>query len=119
MNRIRELRQELGWRQADLAEKLSTKRQTVARYETGERGLDIETIKRLCEIFGVTSDYLLGLSEVRSFEISDVELRLLDGFRRLSPSGREWILHAVALAELGHGEKNGALPGLAVGEGEP
>lgn len=59
MNRIRELRIKRNWKQEDLAGKLNTKRQTVGHYETGARGLDVETINKLCDIFNCTADYLL------------------------------------------------------------
>ncbi len=109
MNRVRELRIEKGWRQEDLAQRLNTRQQSIGRYETGERGLDLETIDKLCEIFGVTSDYLLGRSPVRTFELTDAEAQLLQGFRSLSPAGREYLLHTLALAQLAHSEKNGAV----------
>ena len=51
MNRIKELRKQNNWLQSDLAVRLNTKAQTVSRYELGDRGLDVETIGKLCEIF--------------------------------------------------------------------
>ena len=71
MNRIRELRIERGWTQGHLAQQLNTKQQSVARYEAGERGLDVEMIGKLCEIFGVTADYLLGRSEARTASVGE------------------------------------------------
>lgn len=112
MNRIRELRKENGWLQAELATRLNVAQQTAARYETEQRQLDPETIHKLCDIFGCTADYLLGRSEVRSFELSAEEAELLRNYRALSPEGREFIRHTMALAALGHGEKNGALSDL-------
>lgn len=112
MNNIRELRKKNGWSQADLAAKLSTTQQSIARYETGQRQLDPETIGALCEIFGCTADYLLGRSQVRSFELAPDEAELLRGYRALSPEGREFIRHSLALAALGHGEKNRAASDL-------
>lgn len=112
MNRIKELRQSNGWLQADLARKLNIGKNTVSRYETEQRQLDPETICALCEIFGCTADYLLGRSEVRSFELTPDEAELLRGYRALSPEGREFIRHSMALAALGHGEKNRAASDL-------
>lgn len=109
MNRIRELRRENKWIQADLAQRLNTKPQTVARYETGERGLDVETIEKLCSIFKCTADYLLGFSNQRSFEITDEEAALLAAYRNLSVSGKEYVMHSLALAALAHSEKNGVV----------
>lgn len=63
MNRIRELRQQLGWRQVDLAERLHLKKNTVSRYETGSLGLDSALICDLCDLFHCTADYLLCRSD--------------------------------------------------------
>ena len=77
MNRIRELRQARGWYQTDLAEKLKTAPNTISRYETGQRQLDPETICALCDLFGCTSDYLLGRSFSPAPVISDADAELL------------------------------------------
>lgn len=112
MNRIKELRIENNWLQSDLAKLLNTKPQSVSRYETEQRQLDPETIFKLCDIFDVTADYLLGRSEVRSFALSPEEAELLEGYRALSDSGKEYLRHTLALASLAHTEKSGALPGV-------
>jgi len=121
MNRIRELRKARGWQQADLAKLIAVSRQAVGNYETGERAPDLDTIDQLCTIFGVTADYLLGRSDVPVAQISAEEWRLVESFRRLSAPGREYVLHSVALAELAHTEKNGAVPELetAVNDAAP
>lgn len=112
MNRIRELRKNQGWLQSDLAIRLNTTAVSIGRYETEQRQLDPETILKLCDIFDVTADYLLGRSEVRSFALSPEEAELLEGYRALSDAGREYLRHTLALASLAHTEKSGALPGL-------
>lgn len=112
MNRIRELRQERKMKQSELGNLLRCTPTAVSNYETGFRSPDIETIGALCEIFGCTADYLLGRSQVRSFELTPDEAELLRGYRALSPEGREFIRHALALTVLGHTEKNGALSGM-------
>lgn len=91
MNRIRNLRLQKGWRQADLATVMSTTRQSVARYETGERGLDVDTICQLCDIFGCTADYLLGRSLLPSADLSEDEAALLLAFRAADPHIRDGI----------------------------
>lgn len=110
MNRIKELRTERKMKQAELAQLLSCTPTAISNYETGFRSPDIETIHKLCEIFGCTADYLLGRSEVRSFELSAEEAELLRTYRALSPEGREFIRHTMALAALGHGEKMELFP---------
>lgn len=81
MNRIRELRQARGWYQTDLAEKLKTAPNTISRYETGQRQLDPETICTLCDLFGCTSDYLLGRSSTPKPAITDADAELLAAYR--------------------------------------
>ena len=91
MNRIRELRTAKGWTQADLAARMNTKRQTIGHYETGFRGLDVETICRLCDIFGCTADYLLCRSPLPSADLDPDEVELLLAWRAAPPEIRAII----------------------------
>lgn len=91
MNRLRELRSARGWRQADLAEILSTKPQTVSRYEKGDRDMDSETVCRLCDVFGCTADYLLGRSELPTNDMSEEEQELVLAFRRADERVRQIV----------------------------
>ena len=96
MNRIKQLRMENGWRQADLATRLHTRQQTIGNYETGERSPDVETILKLCEIFGCSADYLLGRSALPSPDLSEEELELVLAFRRADDRSREMVRLALA-----------------------
>lgn len=96
MNRIRELRTSKGWTQDDLAARLNTKRQAVGHYETGIRGLDTETICRLCDIFGCTADYLLGRSDRQTPELTAEEEQLLAAWASAPPEIRAIIETALA-----------------------
>lgn len=55
-------------------------RQAVANYEGGKRDVTPDMIRRLCEIFGVSADYLLGFSSRRSPEISPEDAELLAAY---------------------------------------
>lgn len=96
MNKIRELRTQRGWRQEDLAARLGVGRQAVGNYETGERGIDAETICRLCDIFGCTADYLLCRSETPTPELTPEEESLLMAWRRCDDRARDMVLVALA-----------------------
>ncbi len=61
--RIKELRTQHQWTQEDLAEKLNVTRQTISKWEQGINEPDITTLQRLCEIFEVSFDALLGKEE--------------------------------------------------------
>lgn len=91
MNRIKELRQKNDWRQEDLAQRLHTRQQTIGNYETGYRSLDVDTINKLCDIFGVTADYLLGRSDVAKPALSDEEAALVAAFRQADEDHREMV----------------------------
>lgn len=53
------LRNQNGWSQEELAEKLNVSRQSVSKWEVGASIPDLDRIMLLSEIFGVTTDYLL------------------------------------------------------------
>lgn len=60
--RLKELRLQEGYTQTQLAEMLNIHQQSYIRYEYGTGEPSLETLVKIATIFGVTSDYLLGLS---------------------------------------------------------
>lgn len=62
--RILEMRLRLGWSQVELAKKLDVAKQTVSNWENGNIQPSIEMLLRLARLFGVTTDYLLGLDHI-------------------------------------------------------
>lgn len=96
MNRIKELRAELDMKQADLADRLKIARTVVSKYELGQVDLSTDTIRRLCEIFGVSADYLLGLSSRRSPEISPEDAELLAAYHAAPEEIRDIVDGALA-----------------------
>ncbi len=57
--RIRQLRKEAGWSQAELAEKIGADAGRVNKYEAGRMAPAAETLVRLAEVLNVSIDYLL------------------------------------------------------------
>lgn len=49
---------------------------------------------RLARFFGVSVDYLLGLTEVRSQELSDHERLIVNAFRMADAEGQQEIIYA-------------------------
>ena len=97
MNRIKELRAERGMNQEALANLLAVKRQSVSRYEKETNDLDTDTIRRLCEIFHVTADYLLGISSQRTLRISDEDADLVAAYHAADPDHRQIVDIALGL----------------------
>lgn len=65
-NRLIALRRERGMTQEDLAKIIQKKRSTVSGYETEGKEPDLETVALLAGYFGVSSDYLLGMTDHRT-----------------------------------------------------
>ena len=61
--RIRELRKERKLTQTQLAELLATTQDTISLWELGKSYPDLPSLVRLCDIFDVSADYLLGRSD--------------------------------------------------------
>lgn len=64
-SRIKILRVKRGLIQAILATELGITQQTLSKYEKDVNIIKIDVLKRLAEYFNVTTDYLLGLSDVK------------------------------------------------------
>ena len=59
-NSLKELRASRGMSQAELAEKLGVRQQTVGKWESSVTVPRQPMLQKLADIFGVTTDYLLG-----------------------------------------------------------
>ena len=57
---IRDLREDNDLTQAQVAEYLGTSQTMYARYERGANELPIRHLVRLCDLYHVSADYLLG-----------------------------------------------------------
>lgn len=73
--RLRKLRLEADLKQSELAGKIDLAPSTISMYEQGRRLADQETLKKLADYFNVTTDYLLGRSDIKrpESEIEDEE----------------------------------------------
>lgn len=61
--RLRELRTEKQLSQKKLAEIIQTNNSSVCDWECGRSEPSIEVIIKLCKLFSVSADYLLGLTD--------------------------------------------------------
>ena len=78
MERLRELRTNSNLTQKELAEKISTTQTTIGKYERGELEPNFEILKKLSSIFGVTTDYLLGLEDDTKFYVPELNFTSAD-----------------------------------------
>ena len=62
MYRIKELREDRNFTQADIAKVLQTTQQQYSKIETGRSDISGEKLKLLAEFYNVSVDYILGLT---------------------------------------------------------
>lgn len=68
--RLRLLRQSKGMTQKQVADKLSLTKSVISAYETDVRLPSYDILIKIAAIFGVTTDYLLGVSYKQLVDIS-------------------------------------------------
>lgn len=105
--RIKTLRVEKKMSQKELAEVLGVSPSTIGMYEQGRRNPDGNMIVKLCEVFSVSSDSLLGVGE-SSKDASDIIREISERIRSdkgitlngapLSVEDRVRLLDAIELA---------------------
>ena len=77
-NRFKQLREEHGLSQIELGNRLGVTQQSVFAWEHGKTAPQIQTAIQLSQLYGVSLDYLMGLSDIPKMEepaITDDELR--------------------------------------------
>lgn len=68
-HRIGELRLARNWSQVELAKRLNVAKQTVSNWENDNIQPSIEMLVRLARLFGVTTDYMLGLEDITRISV--------------------------------------------------
>ncbi|MBR5448889.1 MAG: helix-turn-helix transcriptional regulator [Clostridia bacterium] len=63
IKRMRDLREDHDMTQQEVADVLGTSQTMYARYERGANELPIHHLITLCKLYGVSADYILGLSD--------------------------------------------------------
>jgi transcriptional regulator with XRE-family HTH domain len=112
--RLKELRNNNKFSQAMLAEKLGFSQQAVAKWEAGESTPNPETLSKISELFGVSADYLLGLSDYpdgREADISfdDFTYAMHNESKHLSEAEKQMLLDMARImkAKMKERKKNG------------
>lgn len=68
-DKIKQLREQMGYTQAELARKLKLTRSSINGWEMGLSVPSTPMVVELAKIFNVSTDYLLGLDEGASLRI--------------------------------------------------
>ena len=93
MMRIKELREDKKESQQKLAMLLNVSQTMISRYELEQAYPDVEMLIKLAQHFGVSVDYLIGVSESKlpytKSNLSEQEQQMLFLFKRLSKTQKE------------------------------
>lgn len=76
MNRIKKLREDFGYTQQELADKINGAKSTIAMYENETRKPSLEILVKLSEIFNCSIDYILCKSNFKNTEEQEDPLGL-------------------------------------------
>ncbi len=68
--RIKALRTSLGLNQVEFGKKINVTKQSVCNWENGNILPSIEMLKKIATVYAVSTDYLLGLSNEMTLDVS-------------------------------------------------
>jgi len=68
--KIKHLRQGKNLTQVQVSERLHISKAIISSYETGIRLPSYEVLIKFAQLFGVTTDYLLGFSRLKSVDVT-------------------------------------------------
>ena len=88
--RLADIRKDHGDTQQALAEKLGVSKYSIQAWEQEKGNPSIETFQQLCELYNVSADFLLGLSDmdpllvgrIHTYELKEDQLQTLHNLIR-------------------------------------
>ena len=99
-------RENAGYRQEEVATYLNVTPQKVSSFETGRTRVDVDTLGKLCELYNIDVNYVLGLEKTDHEELTEYleelryrpEMRML--FKVAKKATKEDVQKAVKIIEL-------------------
>lgn len=108
-HRLAVLRKERKISQNALAAELGYSRGQIANYELGSREPDFSTLIRIAEYFEVSTDYLIGKTDIRSIEIKPALGKLIDSAEGLSDESIGFLTENARLLRIKEKQDLGSL----------
>ena len=87
MNRIKKLREEFGYTQQDLANKLDSSKSVIGLYESETRKPSLEILIKLSDIFNCSIDYILCKTDTRNSIVNVARIPILGTVK----AGYDWL----------------------------
>lgn len=88
-DRIREIREDQGLKQSDLAGRVGTSQSTISQLEKGKQNPSYRTLQKIADALDVSVGYLLGEEELE--ELSEEEEAFFREYRGLSEDARRQL----------------------------
>lgn len=102
--RLKKIREEKNLLQEDTAKFLKVTQKTISNYEKGERRPDPDTLKRLSEFYGVSSDFLLGKTDLKNIDSSPLD-EFISYFENLSEEDQDEAVKRLINKAIGRNKK--------------
>jgi transcriptional regulator with XRE-family HTH domain len=92
--RLKDARKQAHYTQVELGKKIGALHNSISNWEKGRNAPDANTLERLCQVLGVSADYLVLGEGVQVVEdvYNPIEKDLIRRFRRLNPTAKGAIL---------------------------
>lgn len=97
-SKIKQLRERKGWTQLELSTKVGINNSVLSRIESNKRPVESQELKKFAEVFGISTDNLLGkvgdqIKESRMGYLSDDQvLEAAEIFSRLNKDEQDNLL---------------------------
>ena len=88
---LRATRERLGLQQLDVAAHLKITSASVSNWEKDANFPDIATLCKLCKLYDISSDELLGVTTTTYRSLSMTERQLIEQYRKLDPHGLQMV----------------------------
>lgn len=91
IKRLTELMEEFGMTQIELAKKIDITNVSISRYLSGERKPRIEIVTKIANVFSVTTDYLLGISNTRKVSVEKEFITLYEDYKEFDEEDKNLL----------------------------
>ena len=104
--KLKAARENAGYKQEEVADYLDVTPQKVSSFETGRTRVDVDTLRKLCELYNMDVNYILGIEKTDADELTEYldelhkrpEMKML--FKVAKKATKEDVEKAVKIIEM-------------------
>lgn len=85
--------------QKRFADMVGVSKHTVGVWEKGEYGISTDSLERICNTFGVGMDYLTGRQCILDSDLTEEEVHVVAGYRKLSRTQKALVRKMLDITE--------------------